>query len=139
MKNMLKFFVILILALAFSTTHAAAQTKRLLVLKTPFDFTVENRTVPAGTYCITLHDTWLQIQTADGKAVTSLLTLPVSSKTTEGAARVVFHRYHNRYFLSELWLASTQKGRQTLDSREEQRSRKLTSPQAVVVQLTEQN
>jgi hypothetical protein len=135
MKSILKFVAILGLLLAASTIPAAAQGKRMLVLKAPFGFTVENHTVPAGTYWITLQDRWLQIQTADGEAVASVLTLP-ASQTKEGNARVVFHQYHERYFLSEVWLASSQRGRQTLESREEQRSRKLESPQAVTVQLT---
>jgi hypothetical protein len=136
MKSMLRFVVILALVVGFSETQAAAQNKRMLVLKAPFSFVVENQKVAAGTYWITLQDGWLQIQTADGKAVASVLTLPVSSQKPEGNARVVFHQYHDLYFLSEVWLAASQRGRQTLETREEQRSRKMEAPQAVVLQLT---
>ena len=136
MKNTFKFVTILGLLLAASAIPATAQNKRMLTLKTPFSFAVENQTVPAGSYWITLQDGWLQIQTAEGKAVASVLTLPVSSRKAEGNARVVFHQYHNRYFLSEVWLAASERGRQTLETREERRSRKIEAPQAVVVQLT---
>jgi len=139
MKSIIKFFgtlTLLVLAFAPAAPQAQAQSKRLLVLKAPFAFTVENQKLPAGTYWITLREGWLQIQTAEGKAVTSVLTLPVSTAKAEGTARVIFHQYHDGYFLSEVWPASSERGRQTLESREEQRSRKQEAPQAVVVQLT---
>ena len=137
MKSLFKFFAVLTMALAFAAPHAAAQsTKNRLVLKAPFSFTIENREVPAGTYWITLQDGWLQMQTADGQAVMSVLTLPTEGKSSEGKARAVFHRYHSRYFLSQVWLASSERGRQTLESHEERRSRKLEAPQAIVVQLS---
>lgn len=140
MKSLCKFFAVLTLALAFgaATPQANAQThNRRLVLTTLFPFTIENREIPAGSYEITFQDGWLRMQTVDGKTVTSILTLPVSSKPgEESGARVVFHRYHHRYFLSQVWLAASDRGRQTLESRDEQRSRKVEAPQAVVVQLT---
>jgi hypothetical protein len=139
MKSTFKFFAVLTLALAFASPHAAAQTaKRRLVLTTQFSFAVETRELPAGTYWITLNDGWLQMQTADGRAVMSALTLPVSGKSNEGTARAVFHRYHLRYFLSEVWLADSDRGRQTLESHDERVSRRVEAPQAVVVQLRTQ-
>jgi len=140
MKSNLKFLAVLTFALAFAAPHAAAQTtKRRLILTTPFSFAVETRELPAGTYWITVNDGWLQMQTADGKAVMSVLTLPVSGKSNEGNARAVFHRYHHRHFLSQVWLTASDRGRQTLESREERSSRKFETPQAVVVQLSEQS
>jgi hypothetical protein len=140
MKSNLKFFAVLAFTLAFAAPHATAQTgKRRLVLTAPFHFAVENRELPAGTYWITLNDGWLQMQTADGQAVLSVLTLPVSGKSSEGSARVVFHRYHHRYFLSQVWLAASDRGRRTFVSRDERQSRKLEAPQAVVVQLSVQS
>jgi len=141
MKSRVKFLAVLALALAFAFAapipRSEAQShNRRLILRTSFPFTVENHEVPAGTYEITLQDGWLRIQTADGQAVASVLTLPVSGKPSEGDARAVFHRYHNRYFLSQVWLAAADRGRQTLESSDEQHSRKLEAPQAVVVQLT---
>jgi hypothetical protein len=136
MKSMFKFFAVLTLALAFTAPHAAAQSaKKRLVLKAPFSFIIENHEIPAGTYWITLQDGWLQMQTADGQAVTSVLTLPTEGRSNEDKARATFHRYGNRYFLSQVWLASSARGRQTLESDEEQRSRKLEAPQAIVLQL----
>lgn len=135
MRTLLKFFATLTLLLAFTSQPAAAQSKKRLVLKAPFSFTVENHTLPAGTYWLTLRDGWVQIETREGRAVMSVLTLPVANPSAAGNPRVVFHRYHDRYFLSELWPASSQRGRQTLESREEQRSRKLAAPQGIVVEL----
>lgn len=136
MKSTFKFVAVLAMALAFSASHAAAQGKKMLILKAPFAFTVENQKLPAGTYKITVRDTWLLIQTAEGKGVAGVLTLAVSGKMAEGDGRVVFHRYHDSYYLSEVWLPSVESGRQALESREERQFRKLEAPQAVVVQLS---
>lgn len=136
MKNSLKFFAALALLLTVTAANAPAQTQKRLILKTPFNFTIENREIPAGSYWITLKDGWMQLQTADGSAVTSVLTLPTEGKAGEGKARAVFHRYHNRYFLSQVWLASSTRGRQTLESHDEQRTRKHEAPLAVVVDLS---
>ena len=138
MKNSLKFFGVLALLLAVSASHISAQPQKRLVLNTTFNFTIENHEIPAGSYWITLKDGWMQVQTADGKAVTSVLTLPTEGKSGEGKARAVFHRYHNRYFLSQVWLASSARGRQTLESHDEQRARKQETPLAVVVDLNAQ-
>jgi hypothetical protein len=140
MKSMLKFFGVVTLALAFAAPHASAQSsKKRVVLKAPFSFTIENQEIPAGIYWITLQDGWLKMQTADGQAVISVLTLPTEDNVREAKARAIFHRYHNRYFLSQVWLASSDRGRQTLESHEEQRSRKFEAPQAIVVQLSGQD
>jgi hypothetical protein len=139
MKSLVKFSAVLALALAFAFAAPKSEAQshnRRLILQTSFPFTVENHEIPAGIYEITFQDGWLRMQTGDGQAVTSILTLPVSGKSNEGGARAVFHRYHNRYFLSQVWLAASDRGRQTLESGDEHRSRKLEAPQVVVVQLT---
>ena len=138
MKNSLKFLGALALLFTVAAPQVPAQTQRRLVLNTTFNFTIENREIPAGSYWITLKDGWMQLQTADGKAVTSVLTLPTEGKSDGAKARAIFHRYHNRYFLSQVWLASSARGRQTLESHDEQRARKHETPLAVVVDLKTQ-
>jgi hypothetical protein len=47
------------------------------------------------------------------------LTNPIRPNKTNEQARLVFHRYGERYFLAEVWSGSDGAGRQLLKSREE--------------------
>lgn len=135
MKYTVKFLGLLALILTFSALPAAAQGKKSLILNAPFSFTVEQQTMPAGNYRILVEHGWLQIRSEDSKTAAMVLTLPVSGKSPEGIGQVVFHRYHNRYFLSQVWLPEMGAGRQTLDSSEEKELAKQEKLQAVVIKL----
>ena len=80
----------------------------------PFDFTVEGKTVPAGTYTIG-HEGYspelLLLQSNDSK-----LQMIVGSNAAEnhqGANKtnLVFNRYKDQYFLSEIWVEGATTGR----------------------------
>ena len=138
MKYMFKFDAILSLLLVASAIPATAQNQRMLTLKTSFAFSVETHELPAGDYRIRLQDGWLQIQGADGKAAAFVLTFPSSAQGSEKPARAVFHRYGSRYFLSEVWLTASDRGRQTLEPRAEKNARKQELAKTVVLPLTTQ-
>ena len=60
----------------------------------------------------------LRITTPDGKGV----AVPVHStlgKGPEGSGKVVFHRYGNSYFLSEVWTPGSDIGKQVFRSKAE--------------------
>jgi hypothetical protein len=70
----------------------------------PFNFFVGNKAVPAGEWTVTSGplNGALLIQNDDAKV--GLLSLPQMDQTNKpaGACVLVFHRYNNRYFLSEI-------------------------------------
>lgn len=125
-KEILKGFtmVVLTVALAFAaavvSANAQASTKLSAVI--PFDFAVGNQTMTSGDYSvrsITNDGTGLVIKSDDtGKSVIRLSNSlePQRNKTQ---ARLVFHRYGQRYFLAEVWAGGNSEGRQLLESREE--------------------
>lgn len=135
MKVAWKSLAILGLAMMFGALPGTAQGKKSLILNAPFSFTVEQQKMPAGTYQILVEHGWLQIRSADRQTAAVVLTLPVSGKTPEGTGRVVFNRYGNRYFLSQVWLPDMQAGRQTLESRDEKEMEKQEKLEAVVLKL----
>ena len=47
------------------------------------------------------------------------LTDPIRPNKTNEQARLVFHRYGERYFLAEVWSGSDSTGRQLMKSRQE--------------------
>jgi hypothetical protein len=135
MKNALKLLGLLGLSLIFAALPAAAQGQKLLILNVPFSFSVEKQTMPAGTYRILVEHNWLQIRGRDSKTAGIVLTQLLSGKPPEGFGKVVFNRYGDRYFLSQVWLPGMELGRQTPESREEKRLAKQETLQAVVIEV----
>jgi hypothetical protein len=69
------------------------------------------RTLPAGEYRIERFSAEMEgiqlIRQSDGKISTLVTTLPSESKDKTAPARLVFYRYGNEYFLSEIWTDGT--------------------------------
>lgn len=125
MKNsILKGFTMLtliaVIALATAVVSANAQSSRLIVSNVPFEFTVGDQTMPAGEYRVTpALSKALTIQSSDAKNAVMRLANDIRPNKTNKQARLVFHRYGNRYFLSEVWGNADSIGRQLLKSRQE--------------------
>jgi len=67
----------------------------------PFSFSVSKQTLPAGTYTVTNNGfSAVMIRGASGGALT--LTQALEDHNRDGA-KLVFHRYGDRYVLSEIW------------------------------------
>ena len=124
-KELLKGFtmVVLTVALAFAAAvvSANAQSKKLAA-DIPFDFTVGNQTMTSGEYSvrsITNDGAGLVIKSDDtGKSVIRLSN-SIDPQRNNTQARLVFHKYGQRYFLAEVWAGGLSEGRQLLESRDE--------------------
>jgi hypothetical protein len=70
----------------------------------PFDFTVGQRLFPAGTYVIThVSPSTILVRGWKGKELVSALSLIEStSEVHKNPDKLVFHRYGDQYFLSEI-------------------------------------
>lgn len=114
-----------IVALAFVTAVASnaqsANKADRLVANIPFEFSVDYKTMPAGEYSVqtvaTAGDSLL-IQSADGKT-SALRPSEASERLKKVTARLVFHRYGQRYFLAEVWSGGDAAGRKLMKSRDE--------------------
>lgn len=111
----------MILAIAFATAvvSANAQSANTVVAQIPFEFTVGDKTMPAGNY---------QINRSLGNALTLRSSEPATSVSRltnviqpgkDKHTRLLFHRYGERYFLAEVWTGAGDVGRQLLKSRQE--------------------
>lgn len=136
-KQLLKGITMLtmILAIAFATAvvSAQAQSAKTLVSNVPFEFIVGDQTLPAGKYQINRSlGNALTIRTSD--AAVNRLTNEVQSRENS-KARLVFHRYGERYFLAEVWTGAGDVGRQLLKSRQE---RAIEREMSTIASKTEQ-
>jgi hypothetical protein len=107
----------LLLSVAAISTCYAQQT--VLAVKIPFAFHDGNRTLPAGEYrverVLTGYGSFEQLRQIDGNAVMTVLTMSVESKTGNQSPELVFNRYGQTYFLSQIWMGDAQ-GRQVFKS-----------------------
>ena len=124
-KELLKGFsmlvLILMLALANAAATANAQTSNKVVADIPFEFSVGYKTMPAGEYAVRAVNNQgnvLMIRSADGKLAAVRLS-DETDRAKNSHARLVFHRYGQRYFLAEVWNGIDRTGRQLLKSQEE--------------------
>jgi len=90
--------IALFVASLFITAGVWAQAVKANV---PFDFTINNTTVPAGTYTISSTSADV-LRITDQKHVHLLTTALMDSGNGAKANVLVFHKYGDRYFLSEI-------------------------------------
>jgi hypothetical protein len=114
-KRSLRIFLMIVFLATLGVSSAYAQSGNTQTADVPFEFAVGDRTFPAGTYSITRlnpqsDNVALVIKSADGKMSKIVLTTPVLAKGTLENAKLVFKRYDEGYFLSEVWTAADDTG-----------------------------
>jgi hypothetical protein len=88
----------------------------------PFPFHVGDSVLPAGSYTtsnIGGSGTLLVLRSADGKASVIVLSSAVHPSDGPAQPTLVFNRYEEKYFLSQVWTGSGGSGRQLRQSRHE--------------------
>ena len=80
-----------------------AQGSQTLTAEVPFGFHVGNSRFAAGQYTVgSLASQVLLIQSANRKAAAMIMTQKVG-RNGAGQSQLVFHRYGNEYYLSQVW------------------------------------
>ncbi len=89
----------------------------------PFSFIINNRTIPAGEYTIERPlqgtDQAILIRRGDGRAIGMFLTHSVQTSASSDLGKLVFHRYGDQYFLSQVWTGGDNVGLELTRSRRE--------------------
>ena len=112
-----------LLAVAAAATAYAQLPGTALRATIPFDFSVRGKILPAGDYeirRITDEPDNLIISSINDKHERAIFeTLPVQARTISRRSEIVFQRYGDSYFLSEVFAGGEQTGRELLPSRQE--------------------
>lgn len=139
-KTVVKGFItaaLLVAAIITAGVSTQAQTLQYkLTVNIPFDFSVSGEKLPAGKYWVSrtnesIGDTVVQIQNADGRPVANRFSVPISTFKTKNRGELVFHRYGDQYFLSEVWPAGGGTGRAFIKTRAERDLAKSTRDNGV--------
>lgn len=106
-----------IIALAFvSAVVSSAQNSHSMTVNIPFDFTVKGKSLPAGEYIISqssaADSTGLKIQRRDGSGNAIVLSRSIQNGERQRESKLVFNRYGEQYFLSQVWTLGNTEGRE---------------------------
>lgn len=115
-------FVLALSAAVLGTAALHAQTRA--VADVPFDFTVQSVTMPAGEYALQPLSAAsgviriMNLETRRSVMVLASSTLSTHRGKDTDSGKLIFHRYGDRYFFSEVWTPGGPQGR-TAPSKEE--------------------
>jgi hypothetical protein len=129
-QGLLPLFLTLLFAMSFWPAKAQAQIIGNLEADIPFQFRVGNTTFAAGRYVI--HElegsdlTVMQISSADGKQSVLFDVESAQAKGTPEKSELIFNKYGDRYFLSEMFDEGNADGSRLAPSRDEKRAIKET-------------
>jgi len=132
------------LLLPLMATQATAQSTKL-VADVPFDFTVCHEQMPAGKYHVrpitSANPNVLIVHSEDNRSIEIVCTQDVQSQTAAPSGKLIFNRYGDQYFLSQMWLPGRKTGTQLAKSQKEealQREMKVVKKaEKVTVTITE--
>jgi hypothetical protein len=101
----LNMIALLIGALLLACASAQAQVSSTTKTDIPFDFAVGNRMLRAGEYKIrrTSDSQIMAVISSEQKTEVFVLAVEKIESTGSPSIKLVFHRYGNSYFLSEVW------------------------------------
>jgi hypothetical protein len=110
------------MALTAMATTRVAQAQEAIVVNVPFDFVAGNQNLPAGEYSVKVSQTDARIVLIERKDATAAMfigTNAVVANTIQSESKLVFNRYGDRYFLSQVWNEGNSRGRQLMKTARE--------------------
>jgi hypothetical protein len=124
MKNILTIALVLASTLATAGTLSAQDYK--IQANVPFSFTVGDRTLPAGTYTIGSNPSTPDVLIFSNwaKSVTVATVRRANQSNPEQANSLVFHKYGNRYYLSQIRSEGASVNVDLADTKAEKRARR---------------
>ena len=139
-KQILVASTIFSLVVTLMVTRVSAQSSHYFRVIIPFEFAISDKRFPAGEYIVRRVSSdspqLLSITSLNARTRQSVLTHKIRSGTLLSESKLVFRRYGDQYFLSQIWEAGDSDGRELRVSREEtdlQRLAKNTAKPEVVV------
>jgi hypothetical protein len=107
------------MALTAMATTQVAQAQDRLAVDVPFDFVAGNTPLPAGEYTVQVSaptHSIILISRKDSNTSAFINTNAAVSSQPQSESKLVFNRYGDRYFLSQVWQEGNAEGRQLLKS-----------------------
>jgi hypothetical protein len=141
-KQILVVSTILSLTVTLMFKSVSAQSTHYFRVIVPFEFEINDKRFPAGEYIVRRVSSdrpqWLAITSASERSRQTVLTHKIRSGALQSESKLVFRRYGDQYFLSQIWEAGDNDGRELRTSRGEADLQRLmaknsANPEMVVV------
>ena len=138
-KNIAGVLGLLAIAMIISLPHAQAQSR--LIANVPFNFEAGQTAMAAGQYeVVSLSQQAGELRNLNTDATDVFIKSMRVQASNGGHARLVFHKYDNQYFLSEIWDGESNTGIQLSQSRHEKEvrlagNRVSDGPETVIVAM----
>jgi hypothetical protein len=132
MKNLTA--IALFVAAGIATAGSALAQDHKVTATVPFNFTVNGQTLPAGNYTLGSDidsPRMLTISDRQKGVVMTAITVPDSEASAD--SKLVFHRYGNQYFLSEIRTANSSMTCHLVTSKQEKWAKAQTQEASVRV------
>ena len=112
----------------------SAQTSKPVKANIPFDFSAGNKRYPAGAYRVSAVNQMGALSIIGPGSTSGLaISQPVQSNNLSGSTKLVFHRYDDRYFLYQIWVAGEDRGRELPTTRVEKELASNANASPVVI------
>lgn len=118
MKNLRHALVAL--AVLLMATAAHAQTTRVAAT-IPFNFVVGGHDYPAGDYLFSNNGVVLQVINTERQIGDMILSQSCEKTKPSTETKVVFHQMSGYYFMEQIWVAGSSRGRELPKSKSETR------------------
>ncbi len=94
---------IALLAIAnFAMAGTSFAQSKVVKVNVPFDFTIGKHLLPAGTYNIKTESSGLIVIKNHDRPITLLTLADTDGNRSPNGGKLIFHKYGDRYFLSEI-------------------------------------
>jgi len=113
MKTIRTLIAVTLLFAATTTTFAQTENRTLMRVNIPFTFSVEDHSLPAGQYYIRSisPDHSMALVNAEGGQSLVITYMPESAGNASQNSHLVFSKYGNEYFLTQVWTKGDAKAR----------------------------
>ena len=120
-----------------AAVYGQAAPSPMFEVNVPFDFVAGGTNLPAGPYTVRhmMNSNWILLNSSDGQTVSMVQVLEASVPIGKSENKLVFNRYAEKYFLSQVWTANDHQVHDCVKSgtEREMASRTHTSTQLAVV------
>jgi hypothetical protein len=136
-KQIISVAAAFLLSIVAAAQCRAQQATGAVQVNIPFAFQVGNRTLPAGEYRIQQLAADMRgiqlIRQSDGTNAMAVSTLAVEQGDKTAPPRLIFYRYGNEFFLTEIWADGTHGQRLYKSRREKELASTMGSTEVAVL------
>jgi hypothetical protein len=113
MKTIRTMIAVSLLFAATTAVFAQSENRTLMKVSIPFSFSVEDHTLPAGQYYVRSinPDHSMALVNANGGQLVMITYTPERAGSESQNSRLVFSKYGNEYFLTQVWTKGEAKAR----------------------------